>query len=399
MTIRLFTAILVLGLASAQPLASAPAVAGSGNAGPEVNPSVPAPAQAQQARGQVQGRGQADRPTQAQQGRDQVQGPANRPAQAQQARGQGQGRGQADRPTQAQQGRDQGQGPANRPSQAQQGRGQGQGQGQASPQAERRGPPESAGRPAAPGRSPSAAPGGSAPGRGTSGASPARRGGVVSPAELSRRVREMPPAFQRMASSSRRSEAMVLGAAARGYAWGMDPDLIDVQPSGDRVVVRNRRGDLLVDLDDRRARELGYWNLRRLGDRRATGNAPAFCRSGAGHPVWGREWCLDRGHGLGSRTGTIWSRTRVDDVVFRRTVDRDRLARDVLIGVVGDVVLNRLGLHALSMGYTDPLYGHWIAEPDAPRILYVSSGDVVVAEFVDLDRDDRVDVLYVLQPL
>jgi hypothetical protein len=209
----------------------------------------------------------------------------------------------------------------------------------------------------------------------------------------------MPPAFQRMASSSRRSETMVLGAAARGYAWGMDPDLIDVQPSGDRVMVRNRRGDLLVDLDDRQARDLGYWNLRRLGDRRATGNAPAFCRSGAGHPVWGREWCLDRGHGLGSRTGTIWSRTRVDDVVFRRTVDRDRLARDVLIGVVGDVVLNRLGLHALSMGYTDPLYGHWIAEPDAPRILYVSSGDVVVAEFVDLNRDDRVDVLYVLQPL
>jgi hypothetical protein len=374
MTIRLFTAILVLGLASAQPLASAPAVAGSGSAGPEVYPGVAAPAQAQQGGGQ--GQGPANRPVQAQQGRGQGPGPANRPAQAQQGRGQGQG-------------------PANRPAQAQQGRGQGQGQ----PQAERRGPPESAGRPATPGRSPSAAPGGSAQGRGTASAASARRGGVVSPAELSRRVREMPPAFRRMASSSRRSEVMVLGAAARGYAWGMDPDLIDVQPSGDRVIVRNRRGDVLVDLDDRRARELGYWNLRRLGDRRATGNAPAFCRSGAGHPVWGREWCLDRGHGLGSRTGTIWSRTRVDDVVFRRTVDRDRLARDVLIGVVGDVVLNRLGLHALSMGYTDPLYGHWIAEPDAPRILYVSSGDVVVAEFVDLNRDDRVDVLYVLQPL
>lgn len=27
----------------------------------------------------------------------------------------------------------------------------------------------------------------------------------------------------------------------------------------------------------------------------AKGGGPAFCRSGAGHPVFGREWCRQRG--------------------------------------------------------------------------------------------------------
>ena len=27
--------------------------------------------------------------------------------------------------------------------------------------------------------------------------------------------------------------------------------------------------------------------------------SPSFCRSGAGHPVHGRSWCLDKGFGLG----------------------------------------------------------------------------------------------------
>ena len=40
-----------------------------------------------------------------------------------------------------------------------------------------------------------------------------------------------------------------------------------------------------------------------------------------------------------------------------------------------------------------------MAQPDGPRILRVSSGDDEVAELVDRDRDDRVDVLYVVQPV
>ena len=39
------------------------------------------------------------------------------------------------------------------------------------------------------------------------------------------------------------------------------------------------------------------------------------------------------------------------------------------------------------------------ATPSSPQILRVYSGGYPVAEFVDLDRDDRPEVLYVVQPL
>jgi hypothetical protein len=47
----------------------------------------------------------------------------------------------------------------------------------------------------------------------------------------------------------------------------------------------------------------------------AKGNGPAFCRSGAGHPVFGREWCREKG----------WDANRDRDRAER---DRDRDDRD-----------------------------------------------------------------------
>jgi hypothetical protein len=137
-----------------------------------------------------------------------------------------------------------------------------------------------------------------------------------------------------------------------------------------------------------------------MGDQRPRGNAPAFCRSGEGHPVWGREWCLDKGFGLGSRTGTLWSRGTIDDVIFlRQDYYPTRLDRGGLIGVLGDLVLGRLTLQALTLGYDQPLVGMWVAEPQSPRLLRVYSGGYPVAEFVDTDYDHRPEVLYVVQPL
>lgn len=215
---------------------------------------------------------------------------------------------------------------------------------------------------------------------------------------LRARIAELPPGMQRMANSPRRSERMVAGALARGRARGVDVNLFDVRNDNDRLRVLNRRGELLLDLDDRRAGELGGWQLRRLGDRQPAGNAPAFCRSGAGHPVFGREWCLDKGFGLGSRAGTLWSRGGIDDVIWRRRTD-ERLDRGGLGGVLGDIVLGRLALQAITLGFDQPLVGLWVADPAGPRILRVNSGPYEVAEFVDTDRDDRVDVLYVVQPV
>jgi hypothetical protein len=131
-------------------------------------------------------------------------------------------------------------------------------------------------------------------------------------------------------------------------------------------------------------------------DDRVRSGSPAFCRSGAGHPVWGRQWCLDKGFGLGSVNNVRWGRT-VDpvNVVLQRRVTTGDLTRDILLGVLGDVAFNRLATHALTLGYVEPLTGRWMGEPTGPQVLVVSSGTAPVAEFVDLNRDGRADLMYV----
>jgi hypothetical protein len=199
--------------------------------------------------------------------------------------------------------------------------------------------------------------------------------------------------------SSNRSGANALqNALSRGRTRGLAADAVNVRTINGRVRLQNRRGDVLMDMDENRARDLGNWQLRRMGDRQPSANAPAFCRSGAGHPVHGREWCMDKGFGLGSRSGTLWSRGSVEDIIFRRRTDGDRLDRGGLAGVLGDVVFGRLALQSVALGYDQPLTGVWVAQPDGPRILRVRSGEYEVAEFVDRNRDDRVEVLYVVQP-
>lgn len=161
----------------------------------------------------------------------------------------------------------------------------------------------------------------------------------------------------------------------------------------DRVRIENRTGLVLVDLDENRARTLGRWNVRPVVYRESAG-APAFCRSGAGHPVWGRQWCIDKGFGLGRYQNVRWGYTPVNDMVIR-PVSSGSLVRDALIGVLGNVVFDRLGLHAVTLGYTEPLTGVWLGEPTGPRVLRISSGAYPVAEIVDTNRDDRPELLVV----
>jgi hypothetical protein len=199
-------------------------------------------------------------------------------------------------------------------------------------------------------------------------------------------------------ATNRSGSNALQNALSRGRTRGLAADAVNVRTTNGRVRLQNRRGDVLMDMDENRARDLGNWQLRRLGDRQPSAGAPAFCRSGQGHPVHGREWCLDKGFGLGSRSGTLWSRGSIEDVVFRRRTDSDRLDRGGLAGVLGDIVFGRLALQSVALGYDQPLMGVWVAQPDGPRILRVRSGEHEVAEFVDRDRDDRVEVLYVVQP-
>lgn len=213
--------------------------------------------------------------------------------------------------------------------------------------------------------------------------------------ERSFAARDLEPNLRKFAVSKRAPERIAAGVISRGHARGLDNDDVVIHQNGDRVVLLNRSGVLLVDLDDDRARDLGNWRVRPYDDD-VQRNAPAFCRSGEGHPVFGREWCLQKGFGLGDYRDLRWGRTTdVGDIIFQRQVDRGTLARAVLIDVLGDVVFNRLGLHALTLGYSDPLTGTWLGEPAGPQVLRVTSGGYPIAEIYDGDRDNRADALVV----
>ena len=101
--------------------------------------------------------------------------------------------------------------------------------------------------------------------------------------------------------------ALVLTIAATSDAWA--------QGRGRRAS-SDRDGRLVIVLDT---------DLFRSQSRASRG--PSFCRSGAGHPVHGRRWCLRKGFGLGRD-------------VFFDTRRRGRTRQgDIMIGHDGEIVI------------------------------------------------------------
>lgn len=120
--------------------------------------------------------------------------------------------------------------------------------------------------------------------------------------------------------------------------------------------------------------------------------APAFCRTGEGHPVFGRKWCVEKGFGLGRGT---WSRGDIGDIIFRSTPERDAaiLDRSGLTQVLGDGLLERLLQGSAGASRDAPVTGRWLElEERGARVLQLRSGGRPLAELTDLDRDGRVDV-------
>jgi hypothetical protein len=80
---------------------------------------------------------------------------------------------------------------------------------------------------------------------------------------------------------------------------------------GDTIVLRDGSRTIVLDRDD-----FAWFPVRNDG--------PAFCRSGAGHPVWGLQWCLNKGYAVG-RPGAWFLR---DDDLFFRDQTRVIVLRD-----------------------------------------------------------------------
>lgn len=200
--------------------------------------------------------------------------------------------------------------------------------------------------------------------------------------------------FREFVMSDRKGRRLA-GLAVASAARRGSNDAFLITPVGNRVQVLNRDGIVLVDFED--DRELGNWSVVTEPFRDKRG-APSFCRSGAGHPVWGRQWCVDKGFGLGTDGDYRWSRVLdPSNVVLTRSATTGDLTRDVLMDVLGSVVLNRLATHAVTLGLQEPLTGRWIGEANdtGARVLLVSSGRRPVAEMVDVNRDGRADLMLV----
>jgi hypothetical protein len=215
-------------------------------------------------------------------------------------------------------------------------------------------------------------------------------------------VSEVPPTVRSFVISTRAPEHLAGLAVALANMRGVPERALLIAPAGPRVIVRQSNGPVLLTLTEDQARNLGGWRAVAI-EEPVRGDAPSFCRSGAGHPVWGRQWCIDKGFGLGTEGGgnvRWWRALDYNDVVFARPVVQSTpLTTAALASLLGDVVFNRLALHAVTLGYVDPLTGRWLGESTGPRVLLLTSGNRPVAEIVDANGDNRADrLLFALRP-
>ena len=169
------------------------------------------------------------------------------------------------------------------------------------------------------------------------------------------------------------------------------PEPVLTRREGDRKESSRRTtiGDIILGRDTDRDRDRD----------RSRGNGPPFCRNGEGHPVHGRQWCRDKGFGVGSRSGVSWERRGWEDIILPAPRDRDRRSgavdRGGLIDILGDVIYGRLAAENRRAGGSEPLTGRWLRPEGSAEVLQIRSGRVPVAELNDVDGDGRVDVVLV----
>jgi hypothetical protein len=189
------------------------------------------------------------------------------------------------------------------------------------------------------------------------------------------------------AGQARAGQAQAAQQQARGQAAQQQREAerarmrAEREREAERERLRNQR-DSRADID---------WNRR---DQQARGGSPAFCRSGSGHPVHGRQWCRDKGFGLGSER---WERAGWEDVIFGQPRDRRRydqgaiMNRGTLADVLGDVVLRRFEGYGQQRG-GGPITGQWLSGVDG-RILQLSIGGAPFAQLMDSRNRGRADTI------
>jgi hypothetical protein len=117
--------------------------------------------------------------------------------------------------------------------------------------------------------------------------------------------------------------------------------------------------------------------------------SPSFCRSGAGHPVYGRDWCWDRGFRLGDE----WDRNRGGSARIQPP-SGSPIDQGVMSQMLDASVMTRLQTLRTRLGLTAPLNGSWTETTVGGRLLTVRSGSTLIAEISDRNRDGRADAIW-----
>jgi hypothetical protein len=122
------------------------------------------------------------------------------------------------------------------------------------------------------------------------------------------------------------------------------------------------------------------------------GNGPPFCRNGQGHPVHGRGWCEAKGWAPANWNQVNWGNV----VLGGRLPQQQRTVNQATIGdILGSVILGRVSSLARSSGLSGPMDGRWIPLNSGGSVLQLRVAGVPIAEFADVNRDRRADVVFV----
>lgn len=168
-----------------------------------------------------------------------------------------------------------------------------------------------------------------------------------------------------------------------GRATGRTEDARSTRTDRERWENRDRDRDRDWERERNRKRDR-EWNDH---DRRRNKKSNArFCRDGSGHPVFGREWCRDRGWGANGD----WGPVDFGRVIWSAPTQR----RDVYRGSALDAILGRSTRARFdSMNRrSEPLDGTWL-RTQYGDVLRLTAGSRPFAELLDRNRDGRVDLI------
>lgn len=147
---------------------------------------------------------------------------------------------------------------------------------------------------------------------------------------------------------------------------------------------------------------------------RAMRSGPPFCRNGAGHPVHGHAWCVEKGFAPPRYrryrpqrtypTPRRWRQYEGSSTRFRISYEHVRRWNDVLTSAELDIILdrrtrNRLYAHRRALDLRAAIEGRWVPArgPTTGRVLQLRAGRSPLAELADWNGDWRVDAMWLYE--